>query len=166
MMMMMMIHWWVLATPRSPFLEKGRMHLFVHLSIVFWLYIALQCRSTMSSNSLIFYTSGGISSSPAAFLLLIFLSTESSSSCINCPSLISNCLFKILVIGSCVTFGEFLSKFSKCCFHSCIRSFWLVSFSLAFSHFVYRLPCYPRLLIFKRASNLIDLILYAFCLFF
>ena len=44
----------------------------------------------MSSNSLVFKTSGGISSSSAAFLFLIFLCTESS--CVNCHSLISNCL--------------------------------------------------------------------------
>ena len=36
----------------------------------------------MSSNSLVFHTSGGISSSPAAFLSLFFC-TESSSSCVN-----------------------------------------------------------------------------------
>ena len=68
------------------------MHPFVHLSIGFWLYTALQCRSSMSSNCLVFHTSGGISSSPAAFLFLIFLRTESSSSCVNGPSLMSNCL--------------------------------------------------------------------------
>ena len=50
------------------FLGKERMHPFVHLSIVFWLYTALQCQSTMSSNSLVFHTYGGISSSLAAFL--------------------------------------------------------------------------------------------------
>ena len=75
----------------------------------------------------------GISSSPAAFLFLIFLSTELSSSCVNSPSLMSNCLLIILVVGSCVAFGVFMSKFSKCCFHSCIRSSWLVAFSLAFA---------------------------------
>ena len=85
----------------------------------------------MSSNCLVFYISGGISSSPAAFLFLIFLSTESSSSWVNGPSLMSNCLLMILMIGSCVTFGGFLSKFSKCCFHRCIRSCWSVAFSLA-----------------------------------
>ena len=85
----------------------------------------------MSSNCLVFQTSAGISSSPAAFLFLIFLSTESSSSCVNGPSLMSNCLLIILVTGSCVTFGGFPSKFSKCCFHRCIRSCWLVAFSLA-----------------------------------
>ena len=63
---------------------------FVHLSIVFWLYTALQCQISKSSNSLVFHTSGGISSSPAAFLFFIFLCTESSSSCVNCPSLMSN----------------------------------------------------------------------------
>ena len=41
----------------------------------------------MSSNFLVFHTSGGISSSPAAFVFLIFLSTESSYSRVNGPSL-------------------------------------------------------------------------------
>ena len=87
----------------------------------------------MSSNSLVFHTSGGISSSPVAFLFLIFLSTQSSCSCVDCPSLMSNWLLIIFVIGSCLTFGGFPSKFSKCCFHRCIRSSWLVAFSLAFA---------------------------------
>ena len=39
----------------------------------------------------------------------------------------------ILMISSCLTFGGFLSKFSKCCFHRCIHSCWLVAFSLAFT---------------------------------
>ena len=30
-----------LANPRSPFLGKGKMHPFIHMSIVFWLYTAL-----------------------------------------------------------------------------------------------------------------------------
>ena len=85
----------------------------------------------MWSNCLISHTSGGISSSPAAFLFLIFRSTESSSSIINGPSLMSNCLQIILVIGLCVTFGGFPSRFSKCCFHCFIRSCWFVAFSLA-----------------------------------
>ena len=85
----------------------------------------------MSSNCLVFHTSGGISSSPAIFLFLIFLSTESSCSRVNGRSLMYNCLIIILVIGLCVTFGEFPSRFTKCCFHSCIRSYWFVAFSLA-----------------------------------
>ena len=109
------------------------MHPFVHLSIVFWLYKALQCCSSMSSNCLVFDNSGCISSSPAAFLFLIFLSTESSSSCVNCPSLMSCWIVIIFVIGSCVTYGCFPSKFSKCCFLRCICSSWLVAFSLAFA---------------------------------
>ena len=55
-----------------------------------WLYTALQCWNSMSSNSLVFHTSGGISSNPTAFLFLIFLCTESSSSCVNCPRLKSS----------------------------------------------------------------------------
>ena len=82
-------------------------------------------------NCLVFHSSGDISSSPAAFLVLIFLSTESSFSCVNGPSLMSNCLLIILVTGSCLTFGGFPCKFSKWCFHRYIRSCWLVAFSLA-----------------------------------
>ena len=89
----------------------------------------------VSSNCLVFHASGGFSSSPADFLFLIILSTESSSSYINCPCLMSHCLLIILVIGSWVTFGGFPSKFLKCCFHSCIHSSWLVAFSLAFAVF-------------------------------
>ena len=82
----------------------------------------------MSSNCLVYHTSGGISSSPAAFLFLcFFLRTESISSCVNGPSLMSNCLQIILVIGSCVTFDGFPSRFSKCCFHSFI----LIAFNFA-----------------------------------
>ena len=85
----------------------------------------------MSSNCLVFHTSRGISSSTAAFLFLIFLSTESSSSWVNGPSLMSNYILIILLIGSCVTLGGFPSRFSKCCFHSFILSRWFVAFNLA-----------------------------------
>ena len=87
----------------------------------------------MSSNWLVFHSSGGISSNPATSLFLIFLSTESRSSWVNGPSLMSNCLLIILVIGSCVSFGGFPSRFSKCCFHSLILSCWFVAFNLAFA---------------------------------
>ena len=85
----------------------------------------------MSSNCLVFYTSGGILSSPAAFLFFIFLRTESSSSLVNGPSLMSNCLLIILVISSFVTFGGFRCRFSKCCFHSFTLSCWLAAFNFA-----------------------------------
>ena len=102
----------------------------------------------MPSNCLVFHTSGGISSSPAAFLFLIFLRTESSS-WVNGPSLMANCLQIILVIGSCVTFGGFPSRFSKCCFHSFILSCWFSAFNFALAvlfllvTFVYCLPWTP-----------------------
>ena len=120
-----------MANLRSPFLGKGRMHPFIHLSIRFWLSTALQGRSSMSLNCLVFHTSCGISSSPTAFLFLSFLRTESSSSCVNGPSLMSNCLLIIVVIGSCVTFGGFPSRFSKCCFHSFILSCWFAAVNFA-----------------------------------
>ena len=82
-------------------------------------------------NCLVFHTSGGISSSPAAFLFLILLRTESSSSLVKGPSLMSNCLLIILVIGSSVIFGGFPSRFLKCCSHSFTLSCWLATFNFA-----------------------------------
>ena len=120
-----------MAILKSPVLEKGRMHPFVHLSILFWLYTTLQCRNSILSNCLAFHIPGGISSSLAAFLFLNFLTIDSSLSCVNCLSLMSNYLLIMFVISSCVTFEGFPSKFSKCYFHRCIRSSWLVTFSLA-----------------------------------
>ena len=120
-----------MASPRSPFLGKGRMHPFIHLSILFWLYTALHCWSSISSNCLVFHTSRGISSSPAAFLFLILLRTESSSSLMKGPSLMSNCLLIILVIGSSVIFGGFPSRFLKCCSYSFTLSCWLAAFNFA-----------------------------------
>ena len=96
-----------LDNPRSLFVGKTRMRPFVNLSIVFRLYTSLQCRSFMSSNSLVFHTSRGISSSPAAFLFLISISTESSSSFVKCPSLMSNCLLRILVYWFMRNFRRF-----------------------------------------------------------
>ena len=83
----------------------------------------------MRSNSFVFHNSGRILSSAAAFLLLIFLSTKSSS-CVNCPTLMSTWLQIIFVIGSSVAFGIVSNKFSKCCFYTCIRSSSLAAFSL------------------------------------
>ena len=57
----------------------------------------------------------------AVFLFLSFLSSKSSSFCVNSPSLIFYWLMIIFVIGSCVTFGGFPSKFLKC-FHRCFHS--------------------------------------------
>ena len=81
----------------------------------------------MSSNCLVFHTSGlPYFIKPCGFSIFNFLSTESSSSRVNGPGLMSNCLL-ILVIGSYVNFGGFPSRFSKCCFYS---SCWLLAFSL------------------------------------
>ena len=49
------------------------MHSFVHLSIVFWLYTALQCWSSMSSNSLVFHTSLGYFMKPCCFSIFNYL---------------------------------------------------------------------------------------------
>ena len=86
----------------------------------------------MSKNSLVFYTSGSISSSPAAFQFLFFLSTESSSFRVNCLSLMFSWLLIIFVMDSSVTFGGFPCRFSKY-FFRCIRSSWQAAFSLTFA---------------------------------
>ena len=119
-----------MANPRSTFLGKGRMHPFIHLSIGFWLYTALHCWSSMSSNYLVFHTSGGNFLQPYSFPIFN-LTTELNSSCVNGPNLMFNCLLIILVIGSCVIFGGFPSRFSKCCFHSFILSCWSAAFCFA-----------------------------------
>ena len=51
--------------------------------------MVLQYRRNRSSNFLVFHTPSGISSRPAVFLFIIFVSATSSS-CVNCPSLIIN----------------------------------------------------------------------------
>ena len=68
---------------------------------------------------------------PCSFPILIFLRTKSSSFWVNGPSLMSNCLLIILVIGLCITFDGFPSRFLKCCFHSFILSCWFAAFNFA-----------------------------------
>ena len=124
------------------------------------IYLFEQCVVELSSLPYFW----GISSSPAAFLFLIFLSGESSSSCVNRPSLMSNCLLIILVTGSCVTVGGFQSKFSKCCSHRCIRSCWLVAFRLAFLLLTSFIVCHA---IWDCLSSTASLILSIwFCMYF
>ena len=93
------------------------------------LYTALQYWNSPSSNFLVFH--GGISSRPTAFLFFIFVSTASSSSWVNYPSLISSRLSIIFVIGLCITLRDFPSRFLKCSFHMCVRSSWPADFSFA-----------------------------------
>ena len=83
----------------------------------------------MSPNSLVIHTSGGYFIKPCCFSIFDF--SLYWVEFFMRFSLMSNCLLIILVIGSCVAFGSFPSKFLKCCFHSCIRFSWLVAFSLA-----------------------------------
>ena len=75
------------------------------------------------------------------------------------------------MIGSCVTFGDFPS-ISKCCFNRCIRSSWLVTFSLAFSVLFLLLTsftvCYAILHCLSSTESLILLIwfyMYSVCSF-
>ena len=118
----------ILESPRSPFLGKRRMQPFVHLSIVFCLYTALQNRSSKSSNFFVIHTSRGTLSRLAAFLLLIFVSTTLSSSSVNYTSWMSSWLFIIFGIGLSVTLWEFPSRFLKYYFPIYICS-WLAIFS-------------------------------------
>ena len=121
----------------------------------------------MSSNCLVFHTSGGISSSLAAFLFLIFLITESSSSWVNGPSLMFTCLLIVLAIGSCVTFGGFPRRFSKCCFHSLILSSLFAAFSFALAVLFLLLTsfivCYAILACLSSTESLILSI--SFCMY-
>ena len=98
---------------------------------------------------------------------IIFLCSESNSSYLNSPCLISNLLLIIIVIGLCVIFGGFLSKFSKCWFHKCIRSSWLVAFSLAFAVLFFLLTsftvCHSILDCISSTESLILLI--RFCMY-
>ena len=102
----------VLGYSEVTVLGEDRMQSFVHLSIMFWLYTALQYRSSMSSSLFVFHTAVGISSRPVAFLFLIFLNTTSSS-CVNCPSLMSNWFLTISMIGSFITLVYFPTRFLK-----------------------------------------------------
>ena len=85
----------------------------------------------LSSNFLVFHTSGDISVRPAAFLFLIFVITMLSFSWGNCFSLMSSWLLMIFICLS-VALGEFSSSFLKSSFHNCIHSSWLEAFNLAF----------------------------------
>ena len=71
----------------------------------------------------------------------------------------SNCLLIILVIGSCVVFGGFPSKFSKCCFHSFILSFWFAAFSFALAVFFLLLTSFVCQAILDCLSSTESLIL-------
>ena len=156
-----------LAISRLPFLGNRRMQLFVHLSIIIWLYTTLQYQSSRSSNFLVFHASDGISSRPTAFLFLIFVSTTWGSSCIICRSLISSLLLIIFVIGLSVTLGVFQANSWNVISTSVfIILSWQLLVYLPFTHIIYCLPCYSILSIVYRISNLIDLVLNVFHLFF
>ena len=68
---------------------------------------------------------------PCHFPTFIFFSTKLSSFCVHCPGSMTCWLLIIQGIDSSVPFGGFPSKFSKCCFHSCIHSSLLAAFILA-----------------------------------
>ena len=80
---------------------------------------------SMSSNFLIFQTSGCISLRLAAFFYQFFFNTALSSSSINCSSLMSSRPLIIFWIGLSVISGEFPNRFLKCFFHLRSLSFWL-----------------------------------------
>ena len=120
-----------LAILRSPFLRKGNMQPFVYPYVVFWVYTALQYRSTKTSNFLVFHTSRGISLKLTAFIF----STMSRSSWVNSPSFMCCWWLIIFVIGLFVTLDQFPSRFLKCSLLICIRFSWLPAFSLALEFF-------------------------------
>ena len=80
----------------------------------------------------------------------------------------SNGLLIIFVIVSRLTFGGFPSKFSKCCFHRCIRSSWLVAFAVLFLQLHSFTVCHAILDCLSSTKSLILLIwfcIYSFCSF-
>ena len=120
------------------------MHPFIHLSIyqILIIYCVAVSEQYVVELSGLPYFRGKFVQSCSFPFFFIFLRTESSSSCGNGPSLMSNCLLIILVIGSCVTFGGFPSKFSKWCFHSFILSCWFAAFSFALAVFFLQLTSF------------------------
>ena len=80
----------------------------------------------------------------------------------------SNCLLLFHVIGSCVTFGGCPNKFSKCCFHSCIRSSWLLAFTVLFLLLTLFTICHAILDCLSSTKSLILLVwfcMYSVCSF-
>ena len=75
-------------------------------------------------------------SRPTIFMFLIIVRTTSSSSRVNSPILISSWL------GLSVTLRYFLIRFLKWSLHICIRSPWLVAFSLALKVFFFLLTLF------------------------
>ena len=66
----------------------------------------------------------------SVFLGFFFL-TVSSSSSINCPSLMFRSLLIIFLVVLSMTLRGFLNRLLKCSFHFCIFSSWLAAFSFA-----------------------------------
>ena len=77
----------------------------------------------------------------------IFVCTALNSSRVNCPTLMSSCLFVIFVIGLSVPLGNIPIRFLKCSFHICIRFSWLIAFSscsrVAFFYSLHLLSAMP-----------------------
>ena len=111
---------------RQPFFRKGMMQPFVCFSVVFCLYTMLHNQRSMSSNTLIVYSWGCISSRPAAFLLVIFFSMVSSSFSVNYPSFLL-----IFSVDLSVIPGGFWSSYLKCSFHLWSYSSWLAGLNFA-----------------------------------
>ena len=105
---------------------------FVHQSIMFWLYTALQYRSSMTSN-FCFLASGGKIIKTSNFPVFNFCSIISSY--VNSPSLMSSWLLIFFLIDSSVILGDFPSRFLKCSFHKCMHSSWLAAFIFALAVF-------------------------------
>ena len=114
-----------MATPRSYFLGEGKdasLHPSVHRILIIDC-VAVSEQYVIELSGLPYFLRNLVK--PCSFPISIFFSW------VNGPSLMSNCLLIILVIGSCVTFGGFPSRFSKCCFHSFILSWWFAAFNFA-----------------------------------
>ena len=83
------------------------------------------------TNVLAFHTSGSNLLRPAAFMPFIFSRTMSSSSSVNCPSLMSSWPLRVSSLGLSVKSGLFSIRFLKCSFQFWSLFSWLATFSFA-----------------------------------
>ena len=120
-----------LLNPKLIFLYKERLRHFVYISTVYYLLTTMHNRRRMLSNSLVFLTQRGIFSRPILFLFLIFFfRIESSSTSLNCLSLMSSWVL-ILFDHSISECRRFSNSFFKCSFHSWSLSTALADFNFA-----------------------------------
>ena len=108
----------------SPFLGKG-------MSCLLSIFLqGLQYWSSMPSNVLASYTSGGFFIEIGGCSISIFFFVLLSSSWVNIYCLMFRLLLIILLLGLSVTFSDIPSRCLKCSYHMCNHSSLQTAFSL------------------------------------